>query len=163
MNFQGDGSSPSISVRQAQETDLAAIIRMENRCFTDPWSPETLFGELSTDRLRLPLVAEQNGTLCGYIMAWIVVDQLHVLNIATDPDYQRQGVATALLQEAVRLGRPRGTVEVTLEVRASNHSARAFYLRHGFDEVGLRPGYYQDNGEDAIVMTAPCEPEDGTD
>ena len=79
-----------------------------------------------------------------------------MLNIATDPDNLRQGVGTALLREAARQAVDRGAVEITLEVRRSNHPARAFYRRHTFAEAGIRPGYYQDNGEDAIIMTASC-------
>lgn len=141
-------------IRSGTFPDLSAVIRIENRAFEDPWSPEALFGELQADSMRLPLVAECQGTVCGYIMAWLVADQLHILNIATDPDYLRRGVGTALLREAVRLAALREAAEVTLEVRDSNHSARDFYSRHGFVQAGLRRGYYQDNGEDAIIMTA---------
>ena len=143
-------------IRPGGYADLAQVLRIEKRSFADPWSPEALFGELQTDGLRLPLVAEIEGVVCGYLMAWVVADQLHVLNIATDPDHLRKGLGTALLLEAVRLAWPRGAVEVTLEVRSSNHSARAFYGRQAFVETGIRPGYYQDNGEDAIIMTAQC-------
>jgi len=106
--------------------------------------------------MRITLVAEKSGQVCGYIMAWIVVDQLHVLNIATDPDHLRLGVGTALLQEAARQASARGAVEVTLEVRRGNRAARAFYKQHFFAETGVRPAYYRDNGEDAIIMTASC-------
>jgi ribosomal-protein-alanine N-acetyltransferase len=101
----------------------------------------------------LPLVAEISGRLAGYLMAWKVVDQLHILNIATDPDFRRRGVGTALLLAAAAKAVQWKMVEITLEVRESNREARAFYTGHGFTARGLRKGYYADNGEDAIVMT----------
>lgn len=151
-------TSPSgeLVVRPASITDLGEVARIERDSFADPWSTEALFSELLADQMRHPLVAERNGSVCGYIMAWVVVDQLHVLNIATDPECLRQGVATSLLREATRRALPLGVVEITLEVRRSNYPALGFYRRHGFVQAGVRPGYYQDNGEDALILTAPC-------
>jgi len=148
-----EGKKPVITVRPPRPGDLAQVVAMENRSFTDPWAPEALEQELAPDRLRLPLVAETSGKVAGYLMAWKIVDQLHILNIATDPDFRRLGVGTALLGNAVEKAGNMGMVEITLEVRASNQEARAFYLRHGFVARGRRQSYYADNGEDAIIMT----------
>ena len=147
----GRASAPV--VRPAGPVDLAAVERIERACFSDPWSRGALFGELQADAMRLPLVAEIAGEVCGFLMAWRVVDQLHVLNIAAAPGVRRRGVGTALLLEAARRARAEGLREITLEVRESNDAARDFYRRHGFAETGLRPRYYADNGEDAIIMT----------
>lgn len=141
-----------ISVRLAGPRDLARIIAIEYHSFGDPWSPEALLGELETDDLRLPLVAEREGEIVGFLMAWRVADQLHVLNLATEPRHRRQGIGTALLREAARLGCRWGLVEATLEVRRGNAGGRAFYHRHGFHESGVRKRYYADNGEDAIIL-----------
>ncbi|MCP4573031.1 MAG: ribosomal protein S18-alanine N-acetyltransferase [bacterium] len=145
---------PVFTVRPGRPEDLAQVERIERRCFDDAWSRDTLYGELLSDRMRLCLMADRNGTVGGYLMAWRVVDRLHVLNIAVDSAYQRSGLGTLLLLEAVRDGASRGQLEITLEVRASNGGARSFYRRHSFEETGLRPRYYSDNGEDAVVMTA---------
>lgn len=145
------GGGPLV-VRDGGPLDLAAVISIENTSFGDPWSPEALLGELVGDRLRLPLVAEQDGAVVGFLMAWRVADQLHVLNIAAAPRSRRQGVGTALLREAARRGLSLGLVEATLEVRRSNSGGRAFYRRHGFRESGVRARYYADNGEDAIIL-----------
>lgn len=147
-----------VVIRRSRPEDLGAVLRIENLSFSDPWSADALFGELGTDALRLSLVAERGGQVCGYLMAWLVVDQLHVLNIAVDPDARRLGLGTTLLAEAARRAEPLGMVDVTLEVRRGNTGARRFYRRHGLREVGLRPGYYRDNGEDAIIMTGPLSP-----
>ena len=143
------------TVRPARVADLGAVVELENRCFSDPWTPAVLLGELVTDLLHMPLVVEVAGALRGYLMAWRVVDQLHILNLATDPDYQRQGLGTILLREAARRGAEQGQREFMLEVRRSNAPARAFYDKHGFDETGVRKSYYADNREDAIIMTCP--------
>ncbi|MBU2502911.1 ribosomal protein S18-alanine N-acetyltransferase [bacterium] len=144
-----------VVIRRSRPEDLGAVLRIEHLSFSDPWTADALYGELGADALRLSLVAERAGQVCGYLMAWLVVDQLHVLNIAIDPDARRLGLGTALLAEAARRAEPLGMVDVTLEVRRSNTGARQFYRRHGLREVGLRPGYYGDNGEDAIIMTGP--------
>ncbi len=147
------GPEAGITVRTPRLEDLPQVVAMETRSFADPWSPEALEQELVPDRLRLPLVAEAAGKVVGYLMAWIIVDQLHVLNIAADPDFRHRGVGTALLWAAAGQAEERGLTEITLEVRESNHEARGFYLGHGFVVAGRRRGYYADNGEDAIIMT----------
>jgi ribosomal-protein-alanine N-acetyltransferase len=139
-------------VRTAGPEDLARVIAIEHRSFGDPWSPEALLGELTPDAMRLPLVAERDGQVVGFLMAWFVADQLHVLNIAADPRCRRQGIGTALLREAARRGLAAGLVEATLEVRRTNAVGRSFYRRHGFHETGVRKRYYADNGEDAIIL-----------
>lgn len=150
-----------VTVRAADLADLPAVRRIERASFDDPWSDNALGGELLADDLRLPLVALAGSgdvpQLAGYLMAWKVVDQLHVLNIAVDPAWRRGGVATALLAEAARRARELGLLEVTLEVRRGNDPAIEFYLRHGFVEVGVREGYYSDTGEDALIMTCPVK------
>lgn len=143
-----------ILVREAQVADLAMVVHLENRSFSDPWTPAALLGELQPDDLRVPLVAEIEGTVCGYLMAWRMVDQLHILNIATDPAYLRRGIGSALLLAAAREALRSGQGEISLEVRQGNTPAREFYRHHHFVEMGVRAGYYRDNGEDAIIMTA---------
>jgi [ribosomal protein S18]-alanine N-acetyltransferase len=147
-------TGPVISVRQAVPEDLAPVERIERASFSDPWSREALWSELCRDAMRLPLVAEKDGQVCGYVMAWRVADQLHILNIATDPKVLRCGVASALLLAAARDAGKYDILEITLEVRRTNYPARSFYKEYGFVETGVRPGYYQETGEDAIIMTA---------
>lgn len=148
-----DAPGPGISIRTPRGQDLPQVVALEKRCFVDPWNSEALEQELAVDRLRLPLIAESAGKVVGYLMAWKIVDQLHILNIATDPDWRRRGVGTALLFAAAGKALELGMEEITLEVRESNREARAFYGEYGFVPTGRRPGYYADNGEDAIIMT----------
>lgn len=142
-------------VRWAGTRDFQAVVDLEQRCFSDPWSPAALLSELVPDAMRLPLVVTVGGVVRGYVMAWRVADQLHILNIATDPEARREGLGTRLLREAARQGKEDGLLEITLEVRRSNTGARGFYEKHGFVESGVRRKYYSDNGEDAVIMTCP--------
>ncbi len=146
-----------IMVRPSRPGDLDAVVRIENLSFADPWSPAFLREELANNSLRLALVAEGPDGVCGYIMAWRVADQLHVLNIASDPGVRRRGVGTTLLREAALRAWAQELREITLEVRRSNREARRFYRGKGLQEVGVRPGYYADNGEDALILTGSLE------
>lgn len=145
----------SVRVRSPRTGDFKFVVALENESFADPWEPGALEQELRMDSLRLPLIAELEGKVVGYLMAWKVVDQLHILNIAADPRLRRCGVGTVLLRTAAGKAAELGLSEVTLEVRESNLEALGFYLRHGFRQTGLRRGYYADDGEDAIIMTCP--------
>jgi len=140
-------------VRPPREGDLARVVELERLSFADPWESSSLEQELHCDRLRLALVAEVSGQVAGYLMAWKIVDQLHILNIASDPARRRTGVGTALLLAAAGQAADLHLAEITLEVRAGNQEARTFYEGHGFAPTGLRRAYYADNGEDAIIMT----------
>ena len=99
-------ASDQLVIRPGTPADLVAVEQIEIDCFGDPWPRGALCAELAADRLRYPVVAEQYGQVVGYLMAWRVVDQLHILNLAVASPWRRQGVATCLLadalQEAVR-------------------------------------------------------------
>lgn len=140
-------------IRSAVPDDLGAIVVLERRCFDDPWPAHSLAAELEPDSRRWTLVVERGGVLEGYLMAWHLADELHIINVAVDPGVQRLGLATRLLDTALtRLKEAAGRL-ATLEVRRGNVGAIAFYRRHGFELTGVRTGYYQDNGEDALIMT----------
>jgi len=145
-------------LRAGKPADLSAVVAIERVSFADPWPVRALLTELQPDRLRCPLVAEAAGEVAGYLLAWRVADQLHILNLAVRPDLRRTGIATALLQASLEKARARGLAEATLEVRPSNQAALAFYRRHGFVQTGRRRRYYADTGEDALIMTVPLPP-----
>ena len=136
--------------------DLDEVMRVENLAFRHPWSTELFRRELDHDWSTV-LLAEEPGpggspALLGFVIFWLVHDEIHILNVATDPTQRRRGVAKALLQETLARGQSRGAVLATLEVRKTNAAALALYLGLGFRQVGLRPNYYADEGEDAVVM-----------
>jgi ribosomal-protein-alanine N-acetyltransferase len=97
----------------------------------------------------------------GFAIAWHVADELHVLNVATDESVRRRGVATAIMSEALHYARVQHVRIVLLEVRRSNRPALRLYRKLGFTAMGVRPGYYGDNGEDAIEMVLALDPQTG--
>lgn len=146
-------SRAAVAVRLGTAEDLLAVARIERESFSDPWSLPALLGELEPSFLHLPLVAELDGEVAGYLMAWRVHDELHILNLAVAGGLRRRGVADALMAAATDDARRAGLRVVTLEVREGNLGAQIFYRGLGFRQDGIRPGYYPDTGEDALIMT----------
>lgn len=143
-------------VRPMTAADLPRVLEIEQVAFKNPWSADLLRRELGHDWSTI-LVAEEPGprgqmTLLGFVIFWVVHDELHVLNVATAPEHRCRGVARLVLQAALDHGRRKRCTLATLEVRRSNGAALGLYRDFGFRPVGIRPNYYVDEGEDAIVM-----------
>ncbi len=135
--------------------DLPVVVALEKRAFAYPWSAELLRQELDHTWSTVLLAEDRSGpepVVMGLVVFWLVHDELHVLNVASDPVYQRRGVARFLIGEAIRRAREHGCVLGTLEVRRSNLPAIALYEGFGFRTVGVRARYYREEGEDALVM-----------
>jgi len=134
--------------------DARSLWDIEKRSFPSPWSLWCFLTECANPRSTI-LVAgpppPQPWETWAYIVYWVVADEMHLLNLAVHPARRRQGIARALLTEALARVRTQGVVVVWLEVRPSNAAALALYRAFGFEEVGVRPGYYSDCGEDALV------------
>jgi [ribosomal protein S18]-alanine N-acetyltransferase len=148
--------TPALEVRPMTAADLPRVLEIEQVAFRNPWSAELLRRELGHDWSTI-LVAEEPGprgqvTLVGFVIFWIVHDELHVLNVATAPEHRNRGVARRVLEAALDTGRRKRCTLATLEVRRSNAAALGLYRDFGFRPVGIRPNYYVDEGEDAIVM-----------
>ncbi|MGZ6098442.1 MAG: ribosomal protein S18-alanine N-acetyltransferase [Myxococcaceae bacterium] len=145
----------AFQLRPMTSADLPRVMEIEQVAFRNPWSRDLLARELGHDWSTI-LVAEEPGTrgmtLVGFVIFWVVHDELHVLNVATAPEHRRRGVARSVLQAALDAGRQRRCTLATLEVRRSNAAALELYRAFGFRPVGIRPNYYVDEGEDAIVM-----------
>ena len=124
------------------------MIAIERRAFATPWSLAMFVLELSKPS-GICLAAEVDGELVGYLVCSRYDTVWHVMDIAVDPDRLRRGIASALLSRLLEHD-PDG--EYTLEVRESNAGAVALYERFGFKAAGVRPRYYQDNGENAVIM-----------
>ena len=133
--------------------DLGEVAVIENVSFTAPWPTSAYTTELTTNRLARYVGARINGTLVGFGGSWLMVDEAHVTTMAVLPPNRRTGVATALLLELLQEARRGGARVATLDVRVSNSDAQRLYQAFGFAEVGRRIRYYDDNGEDALVMT----------
>ena len=145
-----------ISLRAMRGEDLARVVEIEATGFKHPWSRELLERELghtwSTILLAVELDDEGAERVLGYIVFWLVHDEVHVLNIATALEARRRGIGRALMRAAHDHGCQRGAALATLEVRRSNAPAIELYRSLGYRHVGIRPNYYQEEGEDAIVM-----------
>ena len=144
-------SSPEegrFEIRPMVMEDLPAVMEIENSAFDHPWSTELLKRELTHDWSTILLVEERLPTgkyrLLGFAIFWLVHDELHILNVATDPAQRRRGVARTVLNAALEKARGRKCTLATLEVRRSNEGALNLYKSMGFRPVGIRPNYYVD-------------------
>jgi [ribosomal protein S18]-alanine N-acetyltransferase len=138
-------------LRRLDLSDLDAVERIERASYPAPWSRSMFAGELAKPS-SLSLAAIAGGQLVGYLVLSRYVDAWHVMNLAVDPRWRRQGIGAALLERL--LEETAGDTErgYTLEVRVSNAEAIRLYERFGFRSRGIRRGYYTDNREDAIIM-----------
>jgi len=140
-----------IDIRRLDLGDLDAIEVIEQRAYPTPWSRAMFASELAKPT-SICLGAFEGSELVGYIVNSRYVDAWHVMNVAVDPDRQRRGVATKLLERLFELTREDERRGYTLEVRVSNEGAIRLYEGLGFESRGIRRGYYTDNREDALIM-----------
>ena len=140
-----------IEILKMQSTHIPKIASLEKLCFSEPWSENSVAGELSNP-LSLWLVAVDGDCVAGYVGSQSVMGETDMMNIAVSPDYRRQGVAAALIEELVRQLKVGGNHCLTLEVRASNDGAIKLYEKLGFAQVGRRPNYYRIPKEDALIL-----------
>ncbi len=140
-----------VRIRDIKSNDMQAILTIEYKCFKDPY-PLSLLNRLHALHPDGFLVAEAEGKIVGYVIGvlrWGATG--HILAISTDPPYQRQGIALALMDDIISRLRAKGAKLVRLEVRKSNVGAQQFYLKLGFRQRGEVPYYYED-GEAAMTM-----------
>ncbi len=151
------GADPRIRLRLAAEPDVARLLEIEQAAHAHPWSEAQLRSELGRaySSLLCAESAQDVGTAAridGFIVYWVIHDELHVLDVATAPEARRRGLARALMEEALADGVRRGATRAMLEVRTSNAPAIALYRALGFIHDTIRRRYYQD-GEDAVLMS----------
>ena len=133
--------------------DIPAVHAIESASFPTPWPPYAFRQELETNRLARYIVVRAGERVIAYAGIWLMVDEAHVTSFAVLPAYRRRGIGGLLLVELMELSADLGAVVCTLEVRLSNAGARQLYQEFGFKPVGVRPRYYTDNAEDALIMT----------
>jgi ribosomal-protein-alanine N-acetyltransferase len=139
-----------LDIRRLTYADLPEVIAIERRAFPTPWSLAMFVLELSKPS-GICLAAVREGRLVGYLICSRYDTVWHVMNIAVDDRLRRQGIATELLEHLFETA-DRDGEQYTLEVRTSNEPAIRMYERFGFRAAGVRPGYYHDNKEDALIM-----------
>ena len=138
-------------IRKMRSSDVAAIAELEKRCFSDPWSADSIASEL-VNPLSYWLVAEVDGQVAGYVGSQSVLDAADMMNIAVSPDYRRRGIAKALVNELTAYLSKNNVIALLLEVRVSNEPAITLYEKMGFQQVGRRPNYYRNPREDALIL-----------
>ena len=133
---------------------LEDVLRIERASFSDPWPASAFMSEVGTSWswFRLAYRMNPEPLLAGYLIAWLLPGDMHLLNLAVAPRLRRRGVATTLLEDALAEFASRGGGVACLEVRPSNTAARLTYEKLGFVGVGMRPRYYRRDGEDAMLM-----------
>ena len=137
--------------RPAALADAAALVAIERRCFSDPWS-EAAFREALASEWSFGIVSEGRRGVAGYLIGREAGGSGEILNLAVAPEFRRRGIGGVLLEEGLDAFRERGASEVFLEVRESNRSAQSLYLARGFRAVGQRAAYYRNPREDALVL-----------
>jgi ribosomal-protein-alanine N-acetyltransferase len=152
--------SPGISVDEPAELEitrmrrrhLRGVMAIERQVYPRPWSPNLFLSEMSEARNRSYLVARRGREVVGYGGIMCYGDEAHVTTIAVDPAHHRRKIGTRLMYELIQEAIRMGARAVSLEVRVSNWGAQRLYSRFGFRPVGIRKNYYQETGEDAVVM-----------
>ncbi len=138
-------------IRQMKIEDIPGIIDIEVQCFPIPWTHHAFRME-TRNKLAVYQVAVVGGKIAAYGGMWLILDEAHITNVAVHPQYQSKGLGRKIMEALIREARQRSMHRITLEVRKSNEAAIRLYKGMDFLVSGIRPGYYHDNGEDAIIM-----------
>jgi [ribosomal protein S18]-alanine N-acetyltransferase len=141
-----------LEVTRMRRRHLRGVMAIERQVYPRPWSPNLFIAEMSETSNRTYLVARIDKEVVGYGGMITYGDEAHITNIAVDPSHHRRKIGTRLLYDLVRSALTFGAQAVSLEVRVSNWGAQRLYARFGFRPVGVRKNYYQETGEDALVM-----------
>lgn len=141
-----------VVIRQATIEDAEQIFEIENMCFPDPWSLESIEYEFEENPRAFYVVAEHSGEVVGYAGLWWIEDEGHITNVAVKPGYRNRRIGEGIIDVLLDYTIHEGIRHHTLEVRRSNEPAINLYEKFGFQVEGVRKGYYQHNGEDALIM-----------
>lgn len=151
-----------LEFRRMRSTDVPTIMTIESVSFgRHHWSEESFFNEMDNQVGRYYVLlhhrqdADEPPRVIGYCGFWLIVDEAHITTVAVDPDYRGQSLGELVLLQILERCLSSSIRWVTLEVRATNYNAQNLYYKYGFVSMGIRPRYYQDNQEDALIMTTP--------
>lgn len=147
-----NAADESTVIVAATRADLDAVVDLEVVAFADPWTRQAFEAALKERHARFRVARTPDGQLIGYVIAWFVVDEGEIANLAVVPTARRRGVARALLEAIIAEARASGIARLFLEVRESNAAARALYASRGFKPIARRARYYRKPVEDAIVL-----------
>ncbi|NLL31289.1 MAG: ribosomal protein S18-alanine N-acetyltransferase [Clostridiales bacterium] len=143
----------NITYRLMCKDDVEGIFNVSNLSFNTPWSKDSISNEVNNPLAKyIVAIDNSNNELVGFIGAWIIAGEADIMNVAVHPSYRKVGIASKLLSSLIDLCNNLNCSNINLEVRASNLPAQNLYKKFSFIENGLRKGYYEDTGEDAILM-----------
>lgn len=140
-----------IKIEPMELDSIEKVLEISQLSFPIPWSRKSFEQELSNVFANY-FVAKSNNEVIGYGGMWIIIDEGHITNIAVHPKYRNQGVGDKILSNMIATCNEKKVIAMTLEVRLSNIAAQKLYSKYGFISEGIRKRYYEDNGEDAIIM-----------
>lgn len=140
-----------MEIIKMEQGHVAQVAALEAICFRDPWSEKSVASELNNP-LSHWLVAVEDDAVLGYIGSQTVLDESDMMNVAVSPAHRRKGIAEALVLALADALREKGSVKLTLEVRASNAPAITLYEKLDFKPIGLRKNYYRNPKEDALIL-----------
>lgn len=139
-------------LRAAVPEDAGALAVLEQQCFAIPWTKDALEYDIRENKMATYIVAEDNGEIAGYAGFWVIAGECNINNVAVSPLHRRKHIGSAIMDTMIKSCTEAGINRFTLEVRKSNTAAINLYRKYGFEAFGERKGYYEDNGEDAIIM-----------
>lgn len=141
-------------IKTADQRDIDAIVRVENACFSTPWSIDAIKHEICENKLADFMIAcDEENNIIGYIGIWTLLDECQINKIAVMPEKRKIGIGKTILNHVIELTRDMGVKSWYLEVRESNTAAQALYRSAGFSSVGTRKNYYINPVEDAVLMS----------
>jgi [ribosomal protein S18]-alanine N-acetyltransferase len=152
---------PEVTVDLIKEEDLPKILAIERESFPSPWTDGMFVKELESAHSMCLCVRINSGNksiIGAYIIFWLVADEAHLHNLAVKKEYRRNGLAFGLMETMENIAAQNGITAQTLEVRESNNEAIKLYRKCGFVVKGVRPLYYIDTKEDALIMWADVHP-----
>ena len=141
-----------IKIAAMRAGDMPEVMDIELETFSSPWTPAMFEEELGSPLSHTLVARDEAGGLVGFIIFWILLDEMHILNLAVRKGHRRKGVGEALVRKALRVAAGKGAGSATLEVREKNGPAIALYGKLGFVRAGLRRRYYSDPIDNAVIM-----------
>lgn len=143
----------NISIHKITQADVDDVFNIEKLIHPEHhWSKDSFYNEIANNLARYYCAKGSDGKILAFIGFWIILEEAHITTLGTHPDYRKNQLAQALLIQSIETCYKEMVKYITLEVRESNVSAINLYEKFGFSSIGMRKNYYQDNGENAIIM-----------
>lgn len=141
-----------IEVIPMKNSHIDEVLAIEEDCFSIPWTRKDFEREINENKLAIYVVALKDKKIAGYAGMWHVVNEGHITNVAVCENFRGQGIGTAIIKKLFEIAQEKEMIGITLEVKISNLTAQKLYTKYGFRPEGIRKKYYEDTGEDAVIM-----------